>query len=309
MPERFEATLVRALQLAYDSGTAPSPVESASAYQWANACHELFEAGRIHLLEYAVRHLHPIYPDLTYLTTLVTLFDAVPRHLPAPLAFADDPAAEIQIVRRPDCADVLLCFCASQGTLGLPVDFMHQWLGRLPASLVYIKDHRELGGGCGYSALGPDRASAIAGLWRIAGEIGGTRICALGVSRGGYAALYYGLKLDAASILSLAGATDYTPDFVKSLGPVSPQYLDLCEHAPDYLRNLGDDYISAPHRPRVLLAYATGQDRDRRHAERMAGPPNVTLVPVETAAHNVLVPLIQDGSLLSLLRRLLAEHQ
>ena len=39
---------------------------------------------------------------------------------------------------------LLIAFCACQGTLGLPVDFIHQWLGRLPASLLYVKDLRDL---------------------------------------------------------------------------------------------------------------------------------------------------------------------
>jgi hypothetical protein len=302
---RLEIALVRELEIAYLSGTAIAVIEHAMPYQWANACHDLFEVGRLDVLEFAVRHLHAIYPKLTYLATLQAFFDAIPRHLPAPLAFCEDPTAEIQIVQRPNCDNVLLCFCACQGTLGLPVNLIHQWLGRCPTSLVYIKDLRNYWGGCGFPALGPDRASAVAAFRRIAEQIGGKRIYTLGVSHGGYAALHYGLELGAVAALNLAGATDLTPDFVNSLGPIHPEYLTLRKLAPEYTVNLRDCYAAAPHKPYVFLAYSAGHPRDRRQAERMAGLPNVELVAVDHAQHNAIDPLIRNRELMPLLERLL----
>jgi hypothetical protein len=307
--QRIEDALVREMEIAHSSGTAPAVVARASPYQWANACHDLFEAGRIDILERAARHLHAVYPELTYLRTLVALFDAMPRHLPAPLAFCDDPTSAIQIVRRPDCDNVLLCFCAAEGTLGLPLNFVHQWIGRLPASLVYIKDFRDLSGACGFPTLGPDRAAAVAAFRRIADEIGAMRIYTLGVSLGGYAALYYGLELGAVSVLSLGGATDYTPEFVNRLGPVPHKYLNLSERAPDYARNLRDACVAAVHKTRILLAYSVGYPRDRLQAERIAGLPNVELVGVDYAQHNVVDPLIRRREFLPLLCRLLSTER
>lgn len=308
MPQRLELALVRALEMAHSFGIAPTIVEHASPYQWANACHELWEANRIDIAEFAARLLHQRYPELTYLRTLVAFFDAMPRNLPMPLAFCDDPTTEIQVVRRPGCDKVLLCFCAAQGTLGLPINFIHQWLGRLPASLVYIKDFRGLSGGCGFPTLGPDRPSAVAGLRRIVDEVDGRRIYTMGVSLGGFAALYYGLALGAVAALNLAGATDLTSDFVDSLGPIPQEYLNLRKLAPDYALNLRDSYASAPHKPRVLMTYSLGHPRDRRQAERMAGSPHVELVAVEYAQHNVLDPLIREGKFLPLLHRLLSSE-
>jgi pimeloyl-ACP methyl ester carboxylesterase len=303
--QRLEVALVRELEVAYSSGTAPAVVAHARGYQWANACHDLFEAGRIDIVEYAARYLHPLYPELTYLATLVAMFDAMPRHPPAPLAFRNDPTEEIQVVRRPDCDSVLLCFCAAGGNIGLPANFIHPWLGRLPTSLVYIKDLRNFRGGCGYPTLGPDRASSITAFRRLADEIGGKKIFTVGVSRGGYPALYYGLELGAVAVLSLAGATDYTREFVDTLGPVPRAYLNLAERAPDYFRNLRASCASA-HKTRVLIAYGAGNPRDRKQAERIAGLPNVELIALDYAQHNVIEPLIRQGELLPLLDRFLS---
>ena len=52
MSERLEVALVRELENAHSSGRTPAVVEHASAYQWANACHDLFESGRIDVCEY-----------------------------------------------------------------------------------------------------------------------------------------------------------------------------------------------------------------------------------------------------------------
>jgi len=305
--ERLEVALVCELEVAYSSGAPPAIVKHASPYQWANACHDLFEAGRIDVCEYAARHLQAIYPDLTYIETLIGWFDAVPHHLPPPLTFSDNPEAEIQIVRRPGCDAVLLCFCAQRGTFGVPLNLAHQWLGRLSANLVYIKDFRDLAGGCGYPSLGPDRASTMMALLRIAKDLGGKRIYTVGVSLGGYPALYYGLELGAVAVLALAGETDLTPSFKQRFGSPSPLYRNILKQAPDYARNLHNAYARAPHSAHVLLAFSAGVARDREQAERMTTLPKAELIAVDGySQHNVIDPLIRRGQFLGLLQRLLS---
>jgi pimeloyl-ACP methyl ester carboxylesterase len=175
---------------------------------------------------------------------------------------------------------------------------------------VYIKDFRGLFGGCGYPSLGSDRASSVAVLRRLTDEVGGKRIYTLGVSIGGYPALYYGLQLGAVAVLSLAGATDLSPDFVEGLGPVSPTYRNFLQQAPDYAKDLREIYASAKQRPHVLLAFGGGNLRDRQQAERMSGLPNVELVAVDGyTQHNVVDPLIRQGNYLCLLNRLLSTER
>jgi hypothetical protein len=284
------------------------PLHRATPYQWATVCHDLWAGGRIDIVEFAVRRLHKHYPELSYYETLVGLFDGLPQDLPAPLAFCDDPAAEIQVVPRSGSEAVLLCFCAQQDTLGLPVNFVHQWLGRLPASLVYIRDLRDLAGACGYPTLGPDRPSACAALRRIVQELGGERRYAFGASIGVFPALYYGLALEAVAILALAGPTDLTVGFADRLGPVGPARTEIRKIAPDYAINLRETYASTPHKPRVVIAYGAGNPEDRSQAERMAGLPNMELLAVDYGQHNVIEPLIRQGAFMPLLRRLLADE-
>jgi acyl-CoA synthetase (AMP-forming)/AMP-acid ligase II/acyl carrier protein len=304
-PSSRITALVDELETAYAADRTPA-FRRASPNRWGNACHALWEAGRIEIVEFAARALHEKFPGLDYFRTLVAYFDALPSDPPPALAFADDPAAEIQIVGRPNCDKVILCFCAMNGTLGLPLNFVHQWLGRLPASLVYIKDFRNLRGGCGFPTLGPDRDSAITAFRRVANNLGAINIYTLGVSLGGFAALYYGLELKASAVLSLAGATDHTPSFVRTLGPVSDDYLEMCERAPEYASDLSGPLTRACNRPRVLLVYSDRHSDDRRQAERIAGLSRVKLIAVHSAHHNVVDPLVRERTLLPLLQEFLS---
>jgi len=278
----------------------------ARPYQWANACHDLFEAGRLDVLEHELRHLHAAYPDVAYLGTLVSLFDSLPRQLPPPLPLTDDPSADVQIIERPGSDAVLLCFCALRGTLGLPLGFMHSWHGRLPVSLVYLKDFHDLSGAAGFRSLGPDRESSVAGLRRLVAQLGARRIFTLGVSSGGFGALYYGFRLGAVGALSLGGATDLTVAFNERIGNRSACSRGIIETAPDYGQRLGAMYATGRHAPRVLAAFNSGNDVDRAQAEQLLGLPGVELIAVEGYSHhNVVESLVRERRYMALAERLI----
>jgi acyl-CoA synthetase (AMP-forming)/AMP-acid ligase II/pimeloyl-ACP methyl ester carboxylesterase/acyl carrier protein len=286
-------------------GNDQSILDRASSYQWTAACLEMWEAGRLEAAEQAARLLHGRYSKIPYLGVLVDLFDAMPRHMPRALDFKDDPSAEIQIVRRVGSDAVLFAFCATNGTLGLPLNFIHEWLGRLSASVVYIKDFRDLLGSMGFPSLGPDRAASVTALRRIARELGGKRIYTIGVSVGGYAALSYALELEAVAVLNFAGATDLSREFMLSLGRIPERVLTVQRIAPEYARNLREACAAAVRPPYILHAYGTELARDRKHAERMAGLPNVELIAVDYDEHNVVDILIRRGQFMPLLQRLI----
>jgi hypothetical protein len=300
----FEKALVRKLEHAFARGTSPGQSAEISAYQWANACHELLDAGRIELLKFAVHHLSPTFPDLSYLKTLEAWFSQIPTGPSDFIPFDDDPSAELQIVRRAGCKKALLCFCASRGTLGLPLNLVHEWLGRLPVSLIYLKDFRDLSGACGYPPLGSDPTTSIAALRRITVDIGAINLYTMGVSAGGYAALRYGVELNARGVLSIAGDTDLTDTFNRHSHP-SLVYAHVQREAPAYAENLRNRLVALGDGLRILLAYSADQPRDCRQAEALSGLPNIELWPVrEYDGHNAVDPLIRRGQFLGLLLRL-----
>ncbi len=295
---------VAELERTFAAGVTPD-YALATAYQWANACHELLAAGRLPILEYAVRHLTTVYPDIEYLATIAAWFDAIPRDDGPAIPFSDDVDAEVQIVRREGCENVLFCFCGAQGTLGVPLNLAHEWLGRMPVSLVYIKDVRDIWGGGGYPTLAADHVRSAQALLQIARTLGARRIFTLGVSLGGYPALHYGRKLGAEGVLNLGGATDLSPEFDAT--EALSTYPTLLQQSPDYAVGLRAVYAASECRPRVLLVFGDGHAIDRRQAERMAGLPGVELIAVDRCAqHNVSETLMRRKEYAGILHRLLS---
>src|SRR5258708_29348592 len=84
-------------------------LELATPNRWAAACHYLFEAGEVAVLDHVVPLLHAAFPRLPFLNTLKAFFDGMPRSSPPAIPFKDDPPAQVQVLRRPDCEATLLC--------------------------------------------------------------------------------------------------------------------------------------------------------------------------------------------------------
>ena len=105
------AVLAAELERASASGEPPA-LDRASFNQWGGACHELWEAGRIEATEFAARLLNQKFPEQPYPRTLVAYFDAMPRHLPAPLAFcrrSDRRDSDCATAGLRKASTVLLC--------------------------------------------------------------------------------------------------------------------------------------------------------------------------------------------------------
>ena len=97
--------------------------------------------------------------------------------------------------------------------------------------------------------------------------------------------------------------------FVNQVGSVPRVYFDLLRLAPDYAKSLQKP-IRRPgrRRPSTLIAFNAGFPRDCQQATRMAGVPNVELIGIDAAKHNVVDSLIRQGKFLALLQRLLARE-
>ncbi|MBA3341774.1 MAG: hypothetical protein H0T48_08050 [Gemmatimonadaceae bacterium] len=190
---------------------------------------------------------------------------------------------------------------------GLPVAVVHRWLGRLPVSIIYLRDFREIAGGVGFPSLGPDRATSVEGLKQLTSDIGARRIYTYGNSAGAFPALHYGLNVGARAVLCMAGPTTLTREFNEDMPTFGKTLSRGPAEVPEYAVDMRPLYAAAENPPKVLFVYGTGFPRDRRWAENMGGLPSVQLVPIEgLAEHNVVVPSITSGIFPGLLSRFIA---
>ena len=178
---------------------------------WAAAVNLLLDQERFTAAHYAVRQLRVPFPDAEFVNNLTIVLD----HLPAQASltpFFDDPTKELQIAKRPGADTVVLLFCGG-GTyrLGMPLNAFHRWGGQMPAHLIYLRDFRDEFFLDGVGTIGGGLGRTLEFLRQAIYELGACRILCYGFSVGGFAALHYGLLLDAARVLALGAPVDLQP--------------------------------------------------------------------------------------------------
>src|SRR5687768_11816941 len=305
-----KAATVKALaenfERAWESGDVPV-FDGRRIKLFVLACQQLLDHGRLAAGEHAIRHLYAAHPTLHYAATMAAVFDCTPDG-PAPLIeFSDDPDADVQVIHRTGCDAVMLVFCGRLNRPGLPMQLIHRWFGRLPVSIIYLRDFQKLVGGAGYPSLGSNREATVESLKSLISHMGARRIYAYGNSGGSFPALHYGLNLGAKAVLCMAGPTNLTAEFNRNMTAFSRELTEGPLKLPEYAVDMRQLYAVAEQPPRVLYVYGTGFWNDRLWAENMKGLPSVELVPVEDCAeHKIVAEVLRRGLYPDLLRRFMA---
>jgi acyl carrier protein len=269
--------------------------------EWATTVDRLIGHGDLDAALLESRALHAAHPTLQYGEKLYEILARLPPADDALLPFRDDPAQAVQVVRRRGADTVLLLFCGRQHTLGLPLPVIHRWLGRLPATLVYLRDFERQFYFGGLRSFGADRAETIAGLRALIATLGGRRVVCLGVSAGSNAALHYALDLRADAAVALTGPLNFSAEFNTYLR-TARMTARIRESHPLAIVDLRHAYATAERPPRALIAYGDDSWEDRLHAEDLAGPSSIALMAVEHfASHHVITELIKRDAFDALL--------
>lgn len=262
--------------------------------EWAGGVDRLLLMGQLEAAEHNLRHLHTAGVRTRYSTNLLAVFDQLPP-VDGTLPFADDAGRDVQIVTREGADAVLLLFCGGARRLGLPLPLIHRWFGRLPASLVYLRDFRRALYMRGVQSLGADLASSVAALRDIVTQLRASRIYCFGTSIGAFASVRYGLDIGAQAVLAAAGYTNLTPSFnmyLRSRATAERLHAIVPEENLD-IREL---YMAASTPPRVRFVFGEDNWDDRIQAENMAGVPSVEFLRLPACGdHGVVRELICRG--------------
>jgi len=278
-----------------------------SAPQWGAAINVLFDLERFDAARFALRRLAPLYPRTEFVDSLSLVLDEMPDSS-ATTDFHDDTSRELQVVRHAGARTAILCFCAGGSQrLGMPLNAFHRWVGRLPASVIYLRDFRNQFFLDGIPALGAGLQASLAGLRKILLELEAQRVLCFGVSVGGFAALYYGLQIRAARVAALCGAVTLEPGFNEHLRWTGAARR-LTEGYPGLALDMVKEYTPASRAPQVSLVYGEQNWDDRLHAEYMASLACARLRPLPGFdGHNVVIELVRRGELAGLLDEFVAD--
>jgi hypothetical protein len=275
---------------------------------WVEAINLQMSIGQIDVAEHGLQHLRERFPTVTYANRIGDIFDQLPFAGTA-LPFKDDRERDVQVLMRDASKTALLLFCGYTGDLGLPLTVVHSWIGRLNASLIYLRDFRHRFFLDGVASLGSTRNATIAELHRIIASLGAKRIVCCGTSMGALGALHYGLDLGADAVLCLAGLVNLNPEFNAYTG-YERRAIQMRAEMSDAPPDIVGLYNTAPTRPRVRFIYGADYWDDCIHAEYLASLPCVTLQPMENfGEHNVTVELIRRGQFEAVLHWLVPGSQ
>jgi hypothetical protein len=293
-PARDRVALFNEIEAAYKKRRPPASFVTNIA-GWCAALNETLARGELEPAMHAAGHLSRAFPTSNYLRNLCWIFARMPPADEFYVPFQDVFQNDVQIVRRENSKTVMFVFCGREHKPGLPVCIIHRWLGRLPVSLVYLRDFRGSLYLAGIRSLGQDRHATLESLRRIAGSVGGRRILCYGNSGGVFAALHYGLDLESQAVLCLSGITNLSNEFnsrLRSAGSIA----QLNRALPGQIVDLQRAYRAAKRPPRARIVYSEDNWDDRLHADHMGDLPTVTLQAVpDTASHNVIADLIYRG--------------
>jgi tetratricopeptide (TPR) repeat protein len=214
------------------------------------------------------------------------------------------------VVDRPD-ADVLVAECRGAeiavvvftgmgDRIAVPVVRFDRYLAALGVAAVYLKDFRRILFVKGVQSLGTDYGDTVDGLRDITRRLGAKRVCTIGSSGGGRAAIRYGIDLGASNIVSIGGATGPAPCLRgaplitrRTLAHTGPETLDL------------KPFLQArQYAAKIALVYATDAAEEAAAARHLSGLPGVSLHPVP-GPPPAMFSLVKQDDFMGMLARLL----
>ena len=230
------------------------------------------------------------------------------------VGWSPDPSRSGPPVRQPirfspRCArrKVLLAFLGVGHRFWMQIAALHPFLTPHSAHVLYLCDTTWSSYMLGVDSVGSGYQAALAGLRDICRTLaeGEAEIFCYGTSMGGFAALRYGLDLDARKVLAIDAVTTLTGE----VGELRVQdERVLSERLGDLALDLKPLYLQREAVPEVSLYYAECNGRDAAHAERFADVSRARVIAVEGGkAHATLARLAASGRLPAILAECLGE--
>ena len=222
-------------------------------------------------------------------------------------AMTDDKASDVILAEAANAETVVLVFTALNDVMSMPLPIFDRYLAAFGVTAVYLKDFRRLSYLRGIVSLGSDDAAARRALQGMCERLGAKRLCTIGYSAGGAAAIRYGVQLGADRVVSFAGHShrvrgptsrldrQYNMINDRMAGLIADEELDLRRFL------TGRGYSSS-----IEIVYAAAAARDKVHAEHLSGLAGVTLRPVAGCDdHELIRWLALHGDLRAMLAELL----
>lgn len=187
----------------------------------------------------------------------------------------------------------------SERVSGLPISIFDRILALAGYRTIFLRDSSRSGFACGIRSVAPSARATVDHLRTLTRRRADEELLVIGTSGGGYAALRYGLELEADRIVVISGGTVCDPQDMARLGDSRAPLI-----ARRAVERAGPDDFTAPvhsiiadydKHPEITLHFSAGMEIDRAHAGLLAGYPGVTLAPCDgDTRHNIIAAVLDQ---------------
>lgn len=187
----------------------------------------------------------------------------------------------------------------SERVSGLPISIFDRILALAGYRTIFLRDSSRSGFACGIRSVAPSARATVDHLRTLTSRRADEELLVIGTSGGGYAALRYGLELEADRIVVISGGTVCDPQDMARLGDSRAPLI-----ARRAVERAGPDDFTAPvhsiiadydKHPEITLHFSAGMEIDRAHAGLLAGYPGVTLAPCDgDTRHNIIAAVLDQ---------------
>jgi tetratricopeptide (TPR) repeat protein len=200
-----------------------------------------------------------------------------------------DAERDVLIATMPGADTAVLVFTGTNDEVSMPLEIFDRYLSIFPVTAVYLKDFRRLRFLQGITSLGDDLPATLTALRNLLVDLGIKRLSTLGNCVGGFAAIRYGVELDAERVLAFSPPT-YSPVETPVQLEEGRRFMKkrLEANIPRDLMDLQSFLSERTYTGRIDLFYEDLDPRDQSNAVRLAGLPGVHLQPQAERSYRLL---------------------
>lgn len=204
--------------------------------------------------------------------------------------------------------NLLISFGGIMQGIGMPVFEFFNALSAIDCDKMFIRDFNQ----AWYQKGIDDKIKTIDQMRQYLADLiqekGYEKVCFMGNSMGGYAAILFGLLLDIDKIIVFSPQTFINP--FRRLISLDYRWKEQLKEVYQYDKRAESYYDlkrvlqRTPHKATVSIYYSTTHRLDNLHARRLKGIPGVQLFPINTKSHNIVKGLRDQGTLTQILKEI-----
>ena len=240
------------------------------------------------------------------------------RQLPQDfLAAINDDTTSVVTDFSADSDVMLIAFASAVVGDDVPPYEFHSLVSDISCKKVFVRDLNRLWYHGGLPGFSDDVDQTLEGFRRLMEQQGVKKLITVGVSMGGYAAILYGTLLGAEQIYTFSpntriysnlvlrlwgwktGTTEHVKHIIKIKEEVKEEYKETLNLR--HWLNKRQEY------PEISVYYPSKNRTDSLHAINLRKMPNITLHPLDTKSHSIILPMYKSGKLKKMFIEALAE--